>query len=506
MATGSMMLNTLQRDNNTASPLSFEEIEVLPFSTAGPVPQPMSQLNRPSLNFTHGSQDADPDQFAQVATPALFLTQVPLTQRIEADGSMSMTIHDTPVVAQGHSDSSHELTSSQADIDSHNDVRLRAPGTAANGLSTGLEDYAGVDLQRVDRYGFYPQQIQRRLSSSSLTAARTRASNLRRKNTMGRNSLKRASMQLGISNNRDYLEPSGSGEISSQKEVTRAQKWMSMASRQSGDDQFKFVITSKLIDRVYKGIPDCWRAPAWHSFLMDDATIGNKHTLQTDRVLIQQYAAHCQARYELDDQIDLDVPRTISGHVLFRRRHEGGQLLLFRVLHAISLQFPTVGYVQGMASLAATLLCFYPEDQTFVMLCRLWTSRSLIELYRPGFPLLMESFKLLEEKLQQSAVGRHLLSIGCAPISWATRWYLTLFHTSLPFRTQLRIWDLFMLNPNKQPSECFKILEATTLALLDGMSTLLLCCEFDQAMRLLTMPIDVHDDDTLMRAIRKRMK
>ena len=51
---------------------------------------------------------------------------------------------------------------------------------------------------------------------------------------------------------------------------------------------------------------------------------------------------------------------------MFRRRYRGGQRLLFRVLHAISIQFPETGYVQGMASLAATLFCYYDEERAFI--------------------------------------------------------------------------------------------------------------------------------------------
>lgn len=94
-----------------------------------------------------------------------------------------------------------------------------------------------------------------------------------------------------------------------------------------------------------------------------------------------------------DVQIDLDVPRTISSHIMFRRRYTGGQRLLFRVLHSLSLYFPDVGYVQGMASIAATLLCYYEEETTFVMLVRLWELRGLEKLYRSGFDGLMNALQ-----------------------------------------------------------------------------------------------------------------
>jgi hypothetical protein len=57
----------------------------------------------------------------------------------------------------------------------------------------------------------------------------------------------------------------------------------------------------------------------------------------------------------------------------------------------MSLYFPDTGYVQGMAALAATLLAYYDEEHTFIMLVRLWQLRGLEKLYRSGFAGLMEA-------------------------------------------------------------------------------------------------------------------
>ena len=117
----------------------------------------------------------------------------------------------------------------------------------------------------------------------------------------------------------------------------------------------------------------------------------------TDEELIQIFH-ECQDQSSPDDvQIDIDVPRTISSHIMFRRRYRGGQRLLFRVLHAMSLYFPETGYVQGMAALAATLLAYYDEENAFVMLVRLWQHRGLGQLYRSGFEGLMEALDDFEK-------------------------------------------------------------------------------------------------------------
>jgi hypothetical protein len=67
-----------------------------------------------------------------------------------------------------------------------------------------------------------------------------------------------------------------------------------------------------------------------------------------------------------DIQIDLDVPRTISGHVLFHTRYGRGQRALFHVLHAFGLHMEEGGgYCQGMGSVVAGLLCYFEPEVRF---------------------------------------------------------------------------------------------------------------------------------------------
>jgi hypothetical protein len=212
-----------------------------------------------------------------------------------------------------------------------------------------------------------------------------------------------------------------------------------------GGMRFEFDTSDpKLIERTWKGIPDRWRATAWHSFLATSAT--KRNSPASDAELIGQFHK-LQSQDSADDsQIDVDVPRTISMHIMFRRRYRGGQRLLFRVLHAISLYFPATGYVQGMASLAATLLCYYDEENAFVMLVRLWQLRGLEQLFAPGFGGLMDALAEFEKSwLGGGAVAEKLDELSITSTAYGTRWYLTLFNMSIPFPAQLRVWDVFML-------------------------------------------------------------
>lgn len=203
-------------------------------------------------------------------------------------------------------------------------------------------------------------------------------------------------------------------EALKRKEWERSEKWRNMAKLLKGADQgqgmeFEFDARSpKLIERTWKGIPDRWRAAAWWSFMASAAREHDDSAAVGD-VVAAFYAL--QEKSSPDDvQIDLDVPRTISRHIMFRRRYRGGQRLLFRVLHALSIYFPDVGYVQGMASLAATLLCYFDEEKCFVMLVRMWQVRGLSRLYRPGFDGLMAALHEFETGWLNKDVSRKLVS------------------------------------------------------------------------------------------------
>lgn len=205
------------------------------------------------------------------------------------------------------------------------------------------------------------------------------------------------------------------GSHVTQKEIEREEKWRKMAKVVSngpkgGGMVFEFdTSSSKLIERTWKGIPDRWRATAWHAFLSESAK--KKKDSVSDEDLIESYHEYLLIGSPDDVQIDIDVPRTISSHIMFRRRYRGGQRLLFHVLHAMSLHFPDTGYVQGMATLAATLLAYYEEDRAFVMLVRLWELRGLDKLYRSGFGGLMEALDDFEKKwLGQGELAAKLVS------------------------------------------------------------------------------------------------
>ncbi|KUI67201.1 hypothetical protein VM1G_03400 [Cytospora mali] len=352
----------------------------------------------------------------------------------------------------------------------------------------------------------------------------------------------------GLADHEDEQRSEHAIKAAQEKEVRRTEKWRRMAKiitrgidgngvkfavediakvkRGKEGEQVHFEILGmdiefdtknpKLVERAWKGIPDCWRASAWYSFLSASAKEANSNT--TEEQLFAAFHRLQDTSSSDDVQIDLDVPRTINKHIMFRKRYRGGQRLLFRVLHALSLYFPDTGYVQGMAALAASLLCYYDEERCFVMLVRLWQFRGLERIYEPGFAGLMIALQELEQNwLDDKPVARKLSELGIDPTAYGTRWYLTLFNLSIPFPAQLRVWDVFMLlggcppvqepSPDKHmdPELTFpglEIIHAASTALIDAHKDAIIGSDFENAMKVLTSTQRVDDVDLFMSVVR----
>ncbi|KAJ9626390.1 hypothetical protein H2203_004022 [Taxawa tesnikishii (nom. ined.)] len=330
----------------------------------------------------------------------------------------------------------------------------------------------------------------------------------------------------GLADVAEQEDAGRSANLLKRREWAREEKWQKMARRtdsgdssQGGGMTFGFDTNDpKLISRTWKGIPDRWRATAWHAFL--SASARRRRDPESDERLVAAFHAYQSQSCADDVQIDVDVPRTINMHIMFRRRYRGGQRLLFRVLHAIALHFPAAGYVQGMAALAATLLCYYDEERAFLMLVRLWRLRGLETLYASGFAGLMAALNEFEECwLKGSDVQQKLDELGIGMTAYGTRWYLTLFNMSVPFPAQLRVWDVFMLLGDAEPAQAVEgdagdgirgadldVLHATSAALVDATRNIILDGDFENVMKTLTSWMPVRDEDLLMRIAKAEYK
>lgn len=443
-------------------------------------------------------------------------------------------------------------------------------------LAGGLEDWEDVDGANVDRYGFItaprsrlgtptemksaqfsprrrlqkretaglsPLGPSRKMSARSLNTQASELSTASKRSS--RSVIRQASNLLPHNRDRRWLDEAGDmltlptslqdaaeeaqieriSEALKRKEWERSEKWRKMAKvvRKGGQGEgmeFEFDRKNpKLIERTWKGIPDRWRAAAWWSFLASSAADHGGYP--TEEQIVASFHRLLEQSSPDDVQIDLDVPRTISRHIMFRKRYRGGQRLLFRVLHCLSIYFPATGYVQGMASLAATLLCYFDEEKCFVMLVRLWQLRGLDRLYRPGFEGLMKALQEFNETWLNKDVAKRLTELSVDITAYGTRWYLTLFNLSIPFPAQLRVWDVFLLlgdsaaepnrplsaaDPDASPATGLDILHATSAALIQALREVLLDSDFENAMKALTSWIPIKDEDLLMKVTKAEWK
>ncbi|KAH9578233.1 Rab-GTPase-TBC domain [Trypanosoma melophagium] len=147
--------------------------------------------------------------------------------------------------------------------------------------------------------------------------------------------------------------------------------------------------------------------------------------------------------------IERDLGRTFPTHKWFEEENGIGRTKLRGILRAYANLDPTVGYVQGMGFLAATLLLqIEDEESTF------WAFVSLMQepryamagIYAPGFPYLHVRFHQLKKLMKRKCPStlRRIESCGIDPAVYATHSFLTLFSYDLNFELLSRIWDIFL--------------------------------------------------------------
>ncbi|KAK4057233.1 hypothetical protein OIO90_001728 [Microbotryomycetes sp. JL221] len=250
----------------------------------------------------------------------------------------------------------------------------------------------------------------------------------------------------------------------------------------------------KLQRRVFKGVPDRWRRAVWAVEMEKTAKEGQGKSRRVATLvqLEKEYWALIEKPSAQDIQIDLDVPRTISGHVMFHTRYGQGQRALFHVLHAAGLRCLDIGgYCQGMGPIAATLLCYFEPEYR------------LRDIFAPGFPGLVENFYVQERLVEflMPDVHKAFEIHGITSSSYATKWYITLFANSVPFATQLRFWDALLLEGMD-----FLIVAAVAIIWCFRDQFTSLDASFEDILSALSSFFEVESDDALMRWIRKALR
>eukprot|EP00796_Vickermania_ingenoplastis_P006707 gene6707-4804_t len=205
-----------------------------------------------------------------------------------------------------------------------------------------------------------------------------------------------------------------------------------------------------------QGVPQFCRKEVWLRLLrvfplstMAKASPRQKESMAAYATLTEQPLGP-EAEEKYGAIIDKDLPRTFGTNILFDSSiSPAGQELLRRVLRAYCLRNKKVGYCQGMASVAATLLLIMEDDyDTFLCLGAMMEKKpySLEDYFSPGFPELNRSLVVLEGLVRKTMPKLCKVVQRCrVPYAFfATSWMLTLFSHSFNFRLVCRIWDMFL--------------------------------------------------------------
>ncbi|PRD28730.1 UNVERIFIED_CONTAM: USP6 N-terminal-like protein [Trichonephila clavipes] len=162
-------------------------------------------------------------------------------------------------------------------------------------------------------------------------------------------------------------------------ESERLNKWLKMLKNWD-----KYSGGEKLKRRIYKGIPNAVRGEVWC------------RVLEVNQIKQEQDGKYGEMRDKAKllspdiRQIDLDVNRTYRNHIMFRERYSVKQQALFNVLAAYSMYNMEIGYCQGMSQIAALLLMYMNEEESFWALSRLMSDEkhAMHGFFIPGFPKL----------------------------------------------------------------------------------------------------------------------
>ena len=153
-----------------------------------------------------------------------------------------------------------------------------------------------------------------------------------------------------------------------------------------------------------------------------------------------------------------------------------------------------------MGPIAACLLSYMSPSLAYTSLVRLHDAYELHTVFSPGFPGLLEAIYVQECLTKAtmpgvySAFQKHMISTT----SYATKWYITLFANSVPFQTQLRLWDVFLL-------EGYDVFIAVALAIVwvyrDHITSA--AANFETVLSLLSSFFVPEDEDSLLGWIEK---
>lgn len=259
-----------------------------------------------------------------------------------------------------------------------------------------------------------------------------------------------------------------------------------------------------------EGIPQPVRARAWMEMLglhipqqrRNSAAHQRRRQSLYERIVVRLPDSQVQESLTLAER---DLARTFPSNRLFG---DDGPFIerLRNVLRAYALHRPSIGYCQGMAFVAGTLLLqMRSEAETFLALRVVMDNvpYNMQAIFAPGFPQLHCVFFVFQRLLAKvhAKLAKHLASFSLEPAMYSTNWFMTIFSYGLTFSLVSRIWDMFLC-------EGWKPVYRVALALMkmDAPKLLVLHSETDLLMYLRNIQNDKDPDILLQVALGIKFK
>ncbi|CAN8062782.1 unnamed protein product, partial [Agarophyton chilense] len=183
---------------------------------------------------------------------------------------------------------------------------------------------------------------------------------------------------------------------------------------------------------------------------------------------------------DIEHTIQADVTRTMPSHSLFwSGGAQVGVQSLRSILRAYARYVPTVGYCQGMSSIAAVFLMnAVDEEEAFLMFAQFMNRFQYKKVFAPGFPLMLQWISELKPLVAHymPQLNLRLERENVSLELYADKWLITALSHNFPHRHLLRVWDLMFLGGSP------KIILKACLAVLKQCESRLMKMDFDTMM------------------------
>uniref|UniRef100_T1J9C7 RUN and TBC1 domain-containing protein 3 n=1 Tax=Strigamia maritima TaxID=126957 RepID=T1J9C7_STRMM len=198
--------------------------------------------------------------------------------------------------------------------------------------------------------------------------------------------------------------------------------------------------TEKLRQMVRNGIPHSLRPQIW---LRLSGAIQKKTNsdLSYKEVIKESSNDHLMT----SKQIEKDLLRTLPSNTCFSNLSSTGVPRLRRILRGLAWLYPDIGYCQGTGMIAASLLLFLEEEETFWMMCTIVEDLLPASYYNNTLIGVQADQKVLRQLLcsylpdVDSVLKEHDIELSLI----TSHWFLTLFANVVHMKILLRIWDIF---------------------------------------------------------------